>query len=241
MHRIVSLILVIILLLAGCSAGGIVPLEDQAALESAIGSGDDIPPGDEEETPELGTAVTFVDAKLEAVIREAINSTAETIYSSELAAITDIDARSGNITDLRGIEYCTNLGSLWLSGNTIADLSPLAELQGQKRENVPFTSLTIYLTGSGLTDISALAGLTGPDELILRLGRNSIVDVTPLSRLHNLIGLHLAYNQIVDVRPLAGLTGLTQLNLEYNQITDASPLSELKADIYLEGNPLNDA
>ena len=220
----------------GCNSEDPVVLETQDVLGGQLDLGDD-EAAEEEKEPEPGTAVVFYDAKLEEAVRAAINSSAETIYASEVAALTSIDARNMGITDLRGIEHCTNLGSVWLSGNQIVDLSPLAQLQGRTQGDASFSNLTIYLSGSGLTDISALAELTGPDELVLRLGRNSIVDVSPLSGLVNLIGLHLEYNQIVDVRPLAELTRLTQLNLEYNRITDASPLSGLTADIYLEGNP----
>jgi Leucine-rich repeat (LRR) protein len=133
----------------------------------------------------------------------------------------------GNITDLTGLEHCTNLTQLYLSGNQISDLSPLSSL----------TSLTrLYLGNNEISDISPLSSLTSLTEL--DLCNNDIRDASPLSSLINLTYLDLGFvgvcigpsckrNYIRDASPLSSLTNLTYLDLTYNGITDASPLSNL--------------
>ena len=78
------------------------------------------------------------------------------------------------------------------------------------------------LSSRNLTDISALAGLTGVVELDLR--DNAITDLWPLAGLTQLRVLNLRDNAITDLGPLAGLTGLQVLDLSGNQVADLWPL-----------------
>lgn len=70
----------------------------------------------------------------------------------------------------------------------------------------------------------------------------SITDITPLSKLTNLIELDLAYNQIKDLSPLTKLKHLTKLRLVSNKISELNALSGLKniTDLYLWGNSIID-
>ena len=81
------------------------------------------------------------------------------------------------------------------------------------------------LSSRHLTDITALAGLTGLRELDLR--DNAIEDLWPLAGLRGLEALYLSGNQISDLLPLAGLRGLKVLDLAGNRIEDLWPLSGL--------------
>jgi internalin A len=97
---------------------------------------------------------------------------------------------------------------LYLSGNEITDLRPLAGLTNLK---------TLQLIYNQIADVTPLAGLTNLNGL--HLSGNQIKDVTPLAGLTNLKALNLDYNQITDISPLAGLINLEWLYLPGNPIT----------------------
>ena len=162
--------------------------------------------------------VFFTDPNLEAAIREALDVFERPIYPSDLEGLTYLDASVRGISDLTGLEHCTDLTDLSLSYNQIDDVSPLVGLINLTR---------LWLEGNQIIDVSPLANLTTLTELFL--GRNQISDISALADLTNLTFLHLGKgrNQISDISPIANLTKLTHLNLGGNQISDISPLSSL--------------
>ncbi|MCL0106654.1 leucine-rich repeat domain-containing protein [Peptococcaceae bacterium] len=160
--------------------------------------------------------VTFLDANLEAAIRDALRKPTGDITKVDMAELINLEADRRGITNLSGLEYAVNLTSLQLEDNQITDITPLAGL----------TNLTkLSLEDNQITDITPLAGLT--NMTTLDLTANQITDITPLAGLTNLTRLYLAVNQITDITPLAGVTNLTMLDLEENQITDITPLAGL--------------
>ena len=116
---------------------------------------------------------------------------------------------------------------LYLYGNQIRDLTPLADL-------TQLTLLSLY--GNEITDLTPLAGLTNLTEL--QLYENQIKNLTSLAELKNLEKLFLSKNKIIDVSPLAGLTKLEELNLGKNQVVAVTPLAGLTnlTELSLEGN-----
>ena len=102
---------------------------------------------------------------------------------------------------------------------------PLAALLEAAREGAGTERLD--LSSRNLTDISALAGLTGVVELDLR--DNAITDLSPLAGLTQLRALDLAGNRIADLWPLAGLAALEQLDLSDNRVADIATLAGLAA------------
>ena len=78
------------------------------------------------------------------------------------------------------------------------------------------------MEGNGISDISALAGLTNLASL--DLWSNFISDISALAELTKLTYLGLERNSISDISALAGLTKLTELDLGWNSISDISPL-----------------
>ena len=106
----------------------------------------------------------------------------------------------------------------------------------------PAASLVrLDLPDRGLTDISALAGLTGLE--VLDLHGNELADVWPLAGLANLRRLDLSANRIEDVSALAGLAELEVLLLDGNRVADVLPLALLPrlARLDLSGNRVADA
>ena len=104
-------------------------------------------------------------------------------------------------------------------------------LKGLRRSSGPVTwseasaLKELNLGRQKIVDVSPLAALTGLERLILN--DNEISDVSSLARLAGLRVLELNKNRIVDVSPLSGLTRLTELRLGANQVVDVSPLSGL--------------
>ena len=166
--------------------------------------------------------IDLPDPNLRAAIETALGvASGAPIVAPEMEALPRLEARNANITDLTGLEFATNLTSLnlgpekvaneWRNSNAVKDLSPLAGL----------TQLTLlHLPGNSISDISAVAGLT------------------------NLTWLNLWGNSISDISPVVGLTKLTDLYLGDNNISDLSPLVANtglgKGDtVNVKGNPLN--
>jgi C1A family cysteine protease/transcriptional regulator CtsR len=187
---------------------------------------------------EEGEAVTFLDPNLEAVVREAISKPTGPIYASDLEGLTSLNAHERNITDITGLEHCTNLKLLGLWSNNISDIAPLANLTnltmlGLWSNNInniaPLGNLTnltfLNLWNINISDIAPLANLT--NLTTLSLGGNQISDITPLGNLTNLTYLDVGGNQISDIAPLGNLTNLTSLGLWSNNINDITPLGNL--------------
>jgi len=178
-----------------------------------------------------GSIVSFPDANLQAVVREAINKPTGDIYQSDLASLTILHANNKGISNLEGLEYCTNLTWLDISTNEITDISPLSDLVNLQN---------VSLNNNQISNISALANLT--NLTYLDASWNQIANLSPLSNLNNLQNLFLNNNQISDLSALSNLTELTYLNVSWNQVTDVSPLSGLVnlQNLFLNNNEISD-
>ena len=175
--------------------------------------------------------VNIPDPNLEEGIRKGIGKPVGDIYESHLLGLTVMYAWVGDITDLNGLEYCTNLESLHLSNNKISDISPISGLTNLK---------WLYLVDNQISDISPLSSLISLK--VLDFIDNQIGDISPLSSLTSLKALSLINNRISDISPLSSLTSLTALSLINNQISDISPLSGLISltTLYLIDNQISD-
>ena len=182
--------------------------------------------------------VSFPDPGLEAAIRDEIGKPSGDILNTDLDRLTSLFLMEHGISNLEGIQHCTNLTELDLEDNQIVDISPLAGLINLTRLGLYdnqivdisplaglFNLMELSLSGNQIVDISPLAGLINLTRLVL--DRNQIVDISPLAGSINLMELSLSGNQIVDITPLAGLINLTELLLVDNQIIDISPLAGL--------------
>ena len=101
-----------------------------------------------------------------------------------------------------------NTTHLYLGGNPLTDISPLAYL----------TNLNIlFLGGWDIVDITPLSSLTNLREL--RIIETDVSDISPLETLVKLERLLLSDNNISDISPLSGLVNLRLLDLSRNPIT----------------------
>ncbi len=92
---------------------------------------------------------------------------------------------------------------------------------------LPPSSTRLDLSGLGLTDVAALAGLTELEAL--DLSDNAVADAWPLAGLAALRRLDLSGNRLGDVAALAYLPRLEVLDLSGNAVADAWPLAGLAA------------
>jgi len=202
-------VLATMLITAACNGGGASPAGPSPTTETPA------PAADKE--------IAFSDPNLEAAIREATGKLEGTIYASDLEELTMLFAIGMGITDLTGLEHCTNLTMLHLGNNQINDISPLSSLINLRE---------LDLRGNEISDISPLASLT--NLAVLELSFNRICDISSLSSLTNLglLGLNGSpeSNRINDISPLASLTNLRTVKLWNNQIEDVEPFPAQSPD-----------
>lgn len=185
--------------------------------------------------------ITMPDDNLRACINADLGQGAsDPITEAQAAAITTVDCQGEGITDITGLETMPLLETVWLNNNNgITNLDPIKNLNNVRSlslNNVPVADTDLPglltstdlghlgLSGSGLSDISALAGSSVRS---LHLTNNDIVDLSALATLNTLESLNLGNNQISDISQLEALTGLVNLYLEDNEIADVSQLSAL--------------
>jgi len=186
---------------------------------------------DVEQCPDLSGAgnVEIVFADLDAAVRNELSiGESEPITVNMAAGITSLPqpfTRNAGITDLSGAEYLTGLRSVDLSGNPLADISPLADL--------PLVSLDLSRSAvtAGLTDPTPLGEITTLESLALSSFLPSSVGF--LSGLLNLENLLMDRSQVTDLSGLGDLPSLEILNLSGARSTRL-PLSDLSG---LEGAP----
>jgi hypothetical protein len=111
---------------------------------------------------EEGEEVTFTDPNLEAAIREAIDVPERPIYSSDLEGLTSLSASGRNISNLTGMEHCTNLTHLDLSYNQIGNIAHLGNLT-----SLAYLQLDMNEIGS-ITSLVENEGFGGGDAIYLR-------------------------------------------------------------------------
>ena len=187
----------------------------------------------------VASNVSVPDPSLEAAIRLAAGKFAGDLTSVDLLALGELHIDNPNIANLSGLEWATNLTTLFLSGHSITSLAPLQNLNELASLSLSNTSVadlspleglakltSLRLYGDTFTNYSAvLPGLTNLSTLYL-VG-HSISNLSFLENLTQLQTLILDNNRIFDLSPLAGLTNLHSLSLRQNLITNLVPLQNL--------------
>ncbi len=194
------------------------------------------------------TPYTFVDAKIEQIVRKTLGKSTGTIYYKDLDKIKKLSneetadvSYSGQVTSLADLLEMQNLTEIRLDNEpAIADYTPLIQLKLLKNLSLsgnniddsmakPIFSVqwlsTLDLSNNLISDITPVKGLTLLRQL--NLAGNAVKDdvIHSLGGLTSLKTLDLSRNLISDISPLSSLTLLTSLNLSSNIITDISPLA----------------
>lgn len=194
--------------------------------------------------------VTIPDAALAAAVRAELGLPAgEPITVADMQSLTSLDFDNKGITDLTGLEQATNLESLVVRNNPLANYDALSGLASLRFLDVsysgshpdisaltPLTGLTeLRLEGTGVTDMTQLTGFTG--LTFLCVAYCGVTDVTPLAALTNLEGLCLLGDHVSDIASLAPFTNLTYLDVRYNRLLlhDGSPARAAIASLTAKG------
>ncbi len=184
----------------------------QPARSEAIG-------GDEIQRNSL--AVYIPDIILERAFREACGVPYETLLKTDLERITALDLRYWSIQSLEGIQLCTNLQTLDLSGNEYwlpypgGDLGELASLSNLVELNLSWTP------------VSGSRFLANLDRLeVLQVAHCGLSEIDSVSNLVRLTDLDVSHNEISDITSLRHLTNLSVVNVAHNRIGDITPLMD---------------
>lgn len=122
---------------------------------------------------------------------------------------------NGELSDLKPLRGLTSLEELDLTGNNVADLSPIGQLPKLHK---------LVLDTNPLVDLKPLRGLKGLTEL-------SFTDLT--------IAYDNSNPKPIELKPLSGLRGLVKLNMEASRVHDLSPIASLSRleELYTGQNP----
>ena len=186
-----------------------------------------------------------------------MNSTTRGEMRSLTSFVTSISPLYGDIYDLEGFQYATNLEVLRIVSLIPAGSSGrLAAADGTNghpvSDSIPLQHLTklkhLEIAGSGLKgDFTSLANIKSLEILNLQghklvdigfvtslkklqslsLRHNLIQDLQPLEELHNLQDLDLTGNPISNIESLSKLSQLVSLDLSSTQVNNIEPLSDL--------------
>jgi internalin A len=174
--------------------------------------------------------VVIPDQVLEQLIRTTIGKPDGDIYPQDLQGLTELVFDPGLlheevITDIEGLQYCTNLVELRLPNCEISDLGPLLGLTNLRVLDLSLDWFKRSFDPPRVSDLSPLSGLTSLD--CLRLELNEISDVRPLASLVSLSELDLRYNPIDDYSPLSNLKNLSSVSFHARKTSDLDFLTEL--------------
>ena len=127
------------------------------------------------------------DENLREAVREHLQLTNdEPLTQQSMESLDKLIIQGRGIWDITGLEFAINLKVLFIFGDPLKNLNPIANLK-----------LTVLNAGGcGITDVSPLKNMTTLEKLYLH--NNLITDVTPLLNLVNLKELSLLGNPISD-------------------------------------------
>ena len=178
------------------------------------------------------SSINFPDLVLEQAIRNATGKNEGVIYKGDLTGLVELRIEANevdhkkNINSLAGLEYCTSLKFLDVSGHEIKDISPLASLANLEE---------LRIQSNHIQDISVLSRLSslkilylGPNSLCSCGNANKIRDYSPIRGLVNLIELDLSGCKIDDLELISGMKDLEKLRLMESGITNIDVLKGLK-------------
>jgi internalin A len=159
--------------------------------------------------------VEFVDPNLEAAVRQTLGKPVGTITPSDMATITLLEVGWANITNLTGLEWATNVKTIYLPGNSLTDVTPLQGLSSLSALSLEWNELVSVppLTNAALTFLDLLG--------------NPVTNIDNLAGLSNLASINFEACSIHDAAPLRFCPRLQVLSLYKNKITDISVLSTL--------------
>ncbi|MBR4623145.1 MAG: leucine-rich repeat domain-containing protein [Clostridia bacterium] len=157
-----------------------------------------------------------IDKAIAAAARDALMRPKDSMLTEEdCAMVLSIDISEERLISLGGIEYFTNLKSIYIGSSYLKDFSPLAALPHIESISINWSYLETIPDLSGCKELSRM-------ELVC----NQISDLSPLSSIRGLSFLNLSDNNVTSISPLKNMTSLETLILKGNPILDWECISE---------------
>jgi internalin A len=197
----------------------------------------------------------FLDPNLSAAVASALGKPPAELSPGDLTNLNCLSANRLLITNLSGLERATNLSALYLTGNVVQDLTPVANLtqlrslefnENQVTDLTPLRSLTnlscLSLGSNPVTNYWVISNLTQLIDLSVRTG--TFKELTPLKNLTGLKSLVLWNNNISDTAALSNLTNLARLDLRWNALGSVGAATSLPTNLislYLGANSLSNS
>lgn len=196
--------------------------------------------------------ITFSDLFLEEAVKSSLGlSLSEDVTEENILELRSLEWYNGNITDLTGLEYATNLSKITLTGNNISSLQPLVNLENLTSiglsnnpiaisevlllENVLELDLSGNHYGEEINELAKYKNMTN-----LWLNDCGLTNIDFVQEMEELIWLRVMDNQITSLNNLSSnsLTGLWATNNALTTLEDVSNFGSLRG-VYLEGNQLD--
>lgn len=195
--------------------------------------------------------------KYQKLIKDSLKVLPKRIININRAVIDNMNLLSfqnKSITDLTGLENCSELVTLYLQDNniqTISQLEACTKIQTLNLANNPnikdnnsaiekMSNLyDLDLSNTGMTKIDSINNLTNSVKTlrmtVLNISNNGLEDIEGIEKITTLQKLYLANGNLdnEDMSAFSTLTGLTTLNISGNQISDISVLTNLTNIKYL--------
>ena len=131
----------------------------------------------------LTGVVTFSDPGLEQALRDALNKSSGYLTDDNLVSLTGLDASSRGITNLEGLQNCTNLTDLNLSGNQFTDLQGLLDSTALNAGD------TVTVTGNPLSSLACVVQIPA-----LEARGVTVEYIIPVGAVSDIVGRYIFYN-----------------------------------------------
>lgn len=242
-------ILLILLLITGCSAPNMASVEitskdDTSQSEPTTINDTNLPMiGD-------GDVISWVDPFVEKFFRIWLGRETGDIFKRDLSEVTsfnvegatkvyinheyvdseDLSINTHSIRSLADLRHCPNLYFVDMAETDLQNLNGAEYFNPEKNYTLSFENTSI----SDLTPISELTGVK-----ILIIASTNVTDLTPIRNYRELERFDATWTEISDISPLAGNTNLKELDIAYTNVSDLSPLSECRGITHLYVNGTN--
>ncbi len=170
--------------------------------------------------PPLETDPLSPDGRIERHLSDAARTVLglgpdEALTEERCKEVTRLEIEDTEITSLQGVEYFTNLTSIYVSYGYISDLSPLASVPSLAEINIGHCPV------SEIPDLSGLENLT-----LLWVWDGCITDLSPVAKLARVSDLNFSYNYVASVAPLRTLENPEHVILNNNPILDWESIAD---------------
>ena len=162
--------------------------------------------------------VYIPDPNLRAVIVDYLDKPqGAPITKAEMATLERIEAEDKNISNIIGLECAVNIVNLNLNGNSISDISPIANLKSLG---------ALQMSKNPVSDLSPLARLT--QLKYIAFSGWQLSDISPIKDLINLERLGISWSNVTDISVVANMKALRRVNLYHcERLSDISLLANL--------------